>query len=181
MPRTVIGRINAAGKYTSERESTAADAARLTEMLETREVPRLMTDSVFFAGVGTLADQFAGDEKMLETVVARAKAKGYNPSYTDFYNPRLADDVGDPKAFIPATGGRHHVRQVLEERDWSCDGAVNRKRDFRDEDLKASQPKKKLAPDVGAACAPAVLRKDPKLARKPRELRAAVNEAFALK
>lgn len=178
MPRTVIGRINASGKYERYRASTLADNDRLTEMLERQESPRCMTDSVFFAGVGTLADQFEGDEKMLETVVARARAKGYNPSYTDFYNSRLADDVGDPKAFIPATGGRHHVRQVLEERDWTCDGAVNRKRDFRDP---PQEHKPHLAPDVAAACAPALLRKDSKLRNKPQELKEAVTDAFALK
>jgi hypothetical protein len=96
----------------------------IAEMCALRSAPRGMTDNVFFEGVGTLAKQFEGDERVLEKVTKTAMAHGYKPNPNDFYNSSLAAFVGDPKAFIPASGGRGHVQAVCEERGWSCQGAV---------------------------------------------------------
>lgn len=99
----------------------------MAEMLTLQQAPGSRTDKEFFNGRGTLASQFDGDEKVLAKVVQNAKSRGFVPGVNDVYVPSMADGVGDPAAFVPATGGRNHVRRVCEQRGWSCDGDVKLK------------------------------------------------------
>jgi len=100
------------------------ESHRMSEMLAFQQAPRAMTDAVFFEGFGTLDKQFAGDEKVRDQVIKRAMASGYKPNNNDVYLSALARYPGDPEAFVPATGGRGHVKKVCEKRGWECDGAV---------------------------------------------------------
>ena len=53
-------------------------APTLAEMLALQEAPGAMTDRELFQGMGTLADQFKGEERNLTKLVAAAK--DYSPS-----------------------------------------------------------------------------------------------------
>lgn len=112
------------GKYIGT-PSTPVQKARFAEMLQTRQAPRCMTDAVFFEGQGTLASQFGSDTRSLEQVTQAAIRQGYTPNPNDVYNAQLARSVGDPLAFIPASGGRGYVADVLRKQGRSSvDGAV---------------------------------------------------------
>lgn len=103
------------------------ESALLAEMLAMQQAPRGMTEDVFFEGIGTLDKQFSGAEgqSQLQHIVGEARKRGYNPNYNDYYCPSLASCPGDPAAFVPRTGGRSHVKKVLEQKGWSSvDGAV---------------------------------------------------------
>ena len=94
-----------------------------------------VTDRELFRGKGTLLDQFGDDaigRKELKEYVANAKQAGGKPHYTDLYIPGLADFPGDPRAFVPASEGRGHIRRQCEARDRECNGLVNVKRSFRE-------------------------------------------------
>lgn len=97
---------------------------KAVKILGTRP-PGAVTDREFFANRGTLADQFDGDPEGLKAVVAGARARGYNPSASDVYLETLADDIGDPAGFVPASGGRGHIKKVCEARGDECRGMVN--------------------------------------------------------
>lgn len=106
-------------------------APRLAEMLALQQPPGCQTDREFTLGQGTLAQQFDGEEQVLEQLVAKSKRMGYTPDYTDVYTPTLVRPEvgpGDPQAFVPAVNGRSHVKRVLERNNWSGYGMVNRKR-----------------------------------------------------
>jgi hypothetical protein len=134
----------------------------ISEMCAMRSAPRGMTDSVFFAGVGTLADQFLGDEAMLEKLVANATAKGHKPSANSYYCAPLANEPGDPLAFIPPSGGRGHVQAVCEQRGWACDGSVKVKG-------RKDEPKKtRLATDIVNQLVDMRIAADPDQARVDR-------------
>jgi len=96
----------------------------IAEMLALRQLPGVSTDRELFAGRGTLADQFKGEEHVLEQLSRKAAANGRKPQYTDLYEPSLAAYPGDPEAFIPASGGRSHIAEVCRRRGWACDGTV---------------------------------------------------------
>ena len=103
------------------------ESALLAEMLALQQAPRGMTDDVFFSGIGTLSDQFAGGDgpAQLEAMIANCQAHGHTPNYNDYYVGSIAEFPGDPKAFVPRSGGRAHVKQVLEEKGWSTiDGSA---------------------------------------------------------
>lgn len=99
----------------------------LAEMLAMQQAPRGMTDDVFFSGIGTLDNQFRGQEgnAQLNHLVAESQKRGHNPNYNDYYCSSIASYPGDPEAFVPRTGGRAHVKKVLENKGWgTIDGAV---------------------------------------------------------
>jgi len=119
------------GRYVSMRRN--GESHMISEMLALQSAPRAKTDDTYFkiafdGRQQTLGEQFKGDEKVLDHVVKTAREHGYEPQYTDFYASGLAEFPGDPKAFIPASGGRGHIRRVCEERNMACHGAVNVKR-----------------------------------------------------
>lgn len=97
---------------------------RLAEMLALRSPPMALTDRELFDGVGTLDKQFDGATDQLEKTVAAARKHGYSPGVNDFYNPMIARFIGDPEGFIPPTGGRNHMRRVMEKRQANMSGAV---------------------------------------------------------
>ena len=106
---------------------TAGESHNLAEMLALREGPHLSTDTRFMAGSKTLRDQFPSEDE-LNRVVKLAKAQGYTPKSTDFYDGNLATKCGDPAAFIPHDNPKAHIRKVCEKRDWTCHGPVEVKR-----------------------------------------------------
>ena len=103
------------------------ESVMLAEMLALRQAPRGMTEDIFFEGIGTLDNQFKGAEgaAQLDRITSEAQKHGYRPGYNDYYCGQLASFPGDPDAFVPRTGGRSHVKKVLEKKGWSSvDGAV---------------------------------------------------------
>ena len=141
--RTLIGKITKDG-YQANTESDEMDRQRLNDMFASRRAPQSQTDRELFQGKGLLGDQFDGDEHMLDKVVGVARSHGYNPNPTDFYNGGLARFVGDPLAFIPATGGRGHIRKVCEMTNRSCTGAVEYTAPLRED----TTPPVRLANDL---------------------------------
>ena len=171
MPFKTIGRMEN-GRFVKQTETTDEDRARMQEILESHSFPMGMTDDVFLSGVGTLAQQFKGDDEALQRVVQNAQAQGYTPSPNDFYCPGLAESVGDPKAFLRHGQGRGHVQQVLEERGMmqTADGTVKV--------VQREAPKKtRLAADIADAAGQQMVANDPSLAKlSKRELREAAIE-----
>lgn len=144
------------------------ESHRMSEMLAFQQPPRAMTDAVFFEGFGTLDKQFAGDERVRDQVIKRAMAGGYKPNNNDVYLSALARYPGDPEAFVPATGGRGHIKAVCEKRGWECDGAVKTKRKEPEKDPR-SVP---LAKDLVNRKVAEAIKKNPDLKRKDQgELR----------
>lgn len=97
---------------------------RFRDMVESKRPPNSNTDKEFFSDRGTLADQFADDPESLNDVVSAARKKGYNPHYQDVYMEPLADEPGDPSAFITPSGGRSQVKRVCEEKGLECHGQI---------------------------------------------------------
>lgn len=98
------------------------------EMFALRRSPGAKTNREFFRGTPTLADQFRGDESMLEKLVEKAERLGRRPHYTDVYAPELCSQEigpGDPAAFVPASEGTSHVKRVCQKRNLDCSGLVN--------------------------------------------------------
>ena len=64
----------------------------LAEMLALRKAPRVMTDSVFFEGRGTLDKQFGEKDELrqLDELIAAAKSHGV-PPYVIFHDATLAE------------------------------------------------------------------------------------------
>jgi hypothetical protein len=100
------------------------ESHRIAEIVALRKVPASKTDVELFRGRGTLADQFKGQEDTLSEMVTKATQNGRTPQYTDLYEPSIANYPGDPEAFIPASGGRGHIKAVCEKNGWDCDGMV---------------------------------------------------------
>jgi len=151
---------------------------KCAEMLAFHRPPNAVTDREFLRGIGTLADQFDGDTVGLKAVVENARAHGYNPSYTDFYNKGLANFPGDPLAFIPADSARGHVKRVCESRGDSCHGMVNVKaRDVGP----PPDDKPGIAPDIVQRHVNAQIKRDPSLSGKKAELCEAFIERHAPK
>lgn len=103
------------------------ESHKMSEMLAFRQPPRAQTDREFFEGFGTLEKQFRGDEQIRDRVIKIAINNGYKPNANDVYLSSLANYPGDPEAFVPATGGRGHIKSVCEKRGWECDGTVKTK------------------------------------------------------
>ncbi len=98
---------------------------RLADMLASRKAPDSVTEAEFFKGRHTLAQQFKGNESQLNYITKEAKKRGFTPTPNMVYEAGLAKFVGDPAAFIPASGGKDHVKAVCKKRNWRCEGAVN--------------------------------------------------------
>ena len=154
------------GLYMDARKSGSTHG--FAAMVALQQPPRIMTDNVFFAGIGTLAKQYEGQEQYLNHITSEAKKHGYNPNANDYYEPYMARFPGDPTAFIPATGGRAHVKEVLKSQGRGCHGVM----EF-DSDAGQVAPIKKipLGEDIIQQNVRR-LQKDPDKARKPvQELR----------
>lgn len=112
------------GDAVTQQEYERAMPSRLNDMFAARRGPALMTDVTLFEGQGTLDKQFGGNEKDMQRVLDIAKKHGYTPNRNDVYMPGLARYPGDPLAFVPPTGGRGHIKNVLSAQGRGCDGAV---------------------------------------------------------
>ena len=175
MPKTVGKIIN--GKFVATETSTPAQQAALAEMLETHSPPRCMTDAVFLSGIGTLAQQFAGDDDVLERTVKLTKKYGYKPNANDTYIPSIAAYPGDPAAFVPSSDARGHIKKVCESRGWECHGAVNVKKSDKQE-----RKSTRLGKDLVEQNVQRMVEKNPDLARvRKDDLRAEAITKFGAK
>lgn len=144
---------------------------RMAEMLAFQQAPRCNTDREFFEGVGTLAKQFEGDEKVLDQITRNSMKHGHKPNANDMYVSALAKFPGDPKAFVPASGGRGHVQEVCEQRGWACSGSVN----VKSREAESAPKKVALGEDIVRSKIRQMVRNNPDNARKSyRELRESV-------
>lgn len=170
--RRVIGRITATDYVSEDREYH--DTGLLPDMLASRKAPGASTDREFFADSdATVARLHASDPKYAARITAKAKRLGYQPNSNDVYVSQLARCEGDPLAFVPATGGKGHVKKVCEQRGFGCDGAVAVKA------AEVAPPKKqvRLAPSLVNEYVQRHVAANPSLASKPkRELREMVTE-----
>lgn len=141
---------------------------RFADMVACQRGPGLMTDSVFFAGMPKLGDQFRNDVQLAK-VLKIAKKHGYSPNVNDVYEPGLARFQGDPEAFVPPSGGRGYIRRLCEKRGWACDGAV--KVEHRQPLSDPLDKPVKLAEDLVQGHMREAIAKDPGLRKKPKELR----------
>tara|TARA_R100001594_G_scaffold114221_1_gene149064 strand:+ start:422 stop:964 length:543 start_codon:yes stop_codon:yes gene_type:complete len=123
MKTKTIGKI-VNGKYINCDDSPPPES-RMDEVLSSRKMPSIRTDSQFLANHGTLDKQFEGDERQLNTVTETAKKHGYSPSPNDTYIPTLARFPGDPLAFVPAGSPKNHIKKVCEATDRACEGDVS--------------------------------------------------------
>lgn len=140
------------------------NSPRFAEMLALRSPPRAKSDRELFEGLGTLDKQFGGNDTQIDSVVAAARARGYEPNPNDVYMPTLADGLGDPLAFVPATGGRGHIKKVCEMRGTSCHGLV----EVEGRPLEAPIEAGALAPDLAEEMIEQRIAANPDLARVDR-------------
>lgn len=158
----------------------SGESQNFAEMIACRQAPGVQTDNTFLAGIGTLRDQFDGDDFTLNEVVQVAQASGYSPKSSDFYNESLARFPGDPEAFLHAGQGRDHIKKVCEKRGTGCRGAVNVKGRGLEKDPFEGPPK--LAPDLVNEEINRRVAANPDEGRRPRkELAAEVVDKHALK
>jgi len=134
-------------------------------------VPALRTDTSFLASKPTLRDQFQSEGELMR-VVNSARKLGHEPSAASVYNPFLANQCGDPAAFIPHTNPISHVKKLAISRGTGCNGAVNVKAPAP----KDPEPTPRLAKDIVdqhvarlAKQDPGVLQRGPKAMAKLRE------------
>jgi hypothetical protein len=146
----------------------AGNSHRFADMIACQRGPGLMTDSVFFAGIPKLAEQFRNDTQ-LQKVMKIAKSHGYQPNPNDVYEPGLARFQGDPEAFVPPSGGRGYIKRLCEKRGWACNGAVKvQHRQPAKDPLENCVP---LAEDLIQGHMRSAIQKDPSLRTKRKELR----------
>ena len=110
----------------------AGESRNMAEMCALQRAPGVQGDLGFFEGRHTLAQQFAGDERGLNTLLRSAKRHGFTPRYTDVYEPGLCRPEvgqGDPQAFISPTDGRSHAMKIREK--MLSDEPQNRKKPVR--------------------------------------------------
>ena len=144
---------------------------RMAEMFAMRQAAGLETDTVFQKGFGTLLNQFGNSKRSLERHVKACQRQGYTPGVNDIYLPTIAEKYADPKAHVKTIGEAVKLceqrgvpleingKQVLKgreaERDWMADACP-------------------LADQFVVEAAPALIAKDPKLAKASlEEMRAA--------
>lgn len=137
---------------------------RWAAMCACQKPPGSKTEREFFAGRHTLAQQFEGNDGQLNAIVAAARRKGFEPSANMIYDSTLADDLGDPKAFISPGGGTTELRRKVEFAGKGCDGAVK---------IKAREPERPieagpLAPDLVQEIIEQKIQQNPDLARVDR-------------
>lgn len=175
--RRMIGRI-ASTNYISEDNEPCA-LGLLEDMLESRRPPGASTDRELFAGSGATFSKLADDDpKYANRVAAKAKKLGYTPNPNDLYISQLAKCEGDPLAFVPATGGKGHIKRVCEQRGLGCEGAIA----VRPAEVSAPKPQVRLAPKIVNEYVSKYIEHNPQLASKPvQEVREFVIEKHGSK
>lgn len=121
--KRLIGKITSKG-YEAMEGQTLMDEYRIDDMLCNRSAPGGLTDNTFTAGQGTLADQFAGEEEMLNVVISNARKRGYEPNRNDIYLPTIGDGIGDPACFVPPGNARGHIKKYYERTGRAGEGVV---------------------------------------------------------
>jgi len=101
------------------------ESHNMSKICALRQPPGSCTNRELFAGVGTLADQFDGDEKTLDYLCKVSESEGRRPNPNDFYQPGLADHPGDPKAFIQREDGMGQIKKIAQQSGSGCRGLVN--------------------------------------------------------
>lgn len=107
-------------------EEIAEQRARFREMLNARQPPGTKgTDRAFLQDRHDECGFTEGPEWLKNMVVERAHAAGIK-TYGKVYAPGLCNSLGpqDPRAWISDT---HEFRKVAEERNLTCQGAVEHK------------------------------------------------------
>ena len=154
----------------------AGESDSLASMVALRKGPALSTDDTFFAGQGTLYDQF-GRQKALDRTLAASKAMGFVPPKGSVYFPNLARSKGDPEAYVTRAMGRSYIKKLLEKRGWESDGAVKVKGRQPENDPLDAKNCVPMGNDVIQHYAAKMVAKDPSLkSLKRSELRAKVIE-----
>lgn len=145
----------------AEREALYGN--QLADMLSSQQAPRVMTDDVYLAGVGSLEQQIP-EKDHLELVTKTAMAHGYKPKASDYYRPDLAEFPGDPKAFLNHGQGLGHLKKTLAERGMHMDrdGDVHCQEPHRDP---YEKPKLKLHPKLVRKIKKDRVKDNPDLAR----------------
>lgn len=176
--RRIIGRIESSGTYVSE-DCEPCNLGLLDDMLESRRAPGASTDRELFAGSGATFSKLADDDpKYAARVAAKAQKLGYSPNPNDLYISQLAKCEGDPLAFVPATGGKSHIKKVCEKRGLGCEGAVA----VRSTEVSAPKPQVRLAPKIVDRYVTEYVKHNPQLAAKPvQEVREFVIEKHGSK
>ena len=81
--------------------------------------------------------------------------------------PNLANDLGDPQAFISPSGGRGQIKAVCQQRGLACEGAVKVKGR-----APSDKPGVRLADDIVDRKVSAMVARDPSLKKvNQRDLR----------
>ena len=163
--------VTATGKLIDHRTPAekAAVAARFAEQLASGKfMPAIHDGHRLTRGQGTLADQFKGEEVMLDEVVTTATRLGYKPNIHDVYKPALANCVGDPAAFVPCDDPENHVLNVCKARGDDCRGVVNYKAPKRDPGPDTGPP---IDEELIQAGVNELIHEDPSLASKRDQVR----------
>jgi len=155
------------------------ESPSMAALLATRRTPGLNTDTSRTAaenqsrGGTTLADQFKGNENLLQYRIQQARKHGYNPSASDYYDSTRARFPGDPRAF---TGSKQSLDDVKRDMLRTGDGmAKGNSTVVSQETDVAPTPPKKLAEDLVDEIQRQKIAEDPGLAFKDqRELRSQI-------
>ncbi len=98
--------------------------SNMKEIVRTKQFPGAKTDTTFFAGRGTLEDQFKHDPIYLKEILDGAKADGYTPSPHDVYFASLARKKGDRRAFVSQAEGTGKIKKIVQADGNACDGSI---------------------------------------------------------
>ncbi len=178
---TIPADIESAGGHVIEYYLHLLDCGQSESMagiLAMRKAPGLRTEATQIAaqnqqrGGATLAEQFKGNENLLQYRIQQARKHGYSPKATDYYDATLVRPEigpGDPRAWI---GSTHSLSDVKREMSRSGDGlesggkvAVKRNTDV------APEPPKKLAEHIVDRIEKRIVKEDPKVAMMDRRER----------
>lgn len=163
MSRRVIARIGAAGYEPPER--TAADDARMAEIIATRTVPHGSTDAVFMEG--RYHDDGLLGEGSQEYRDRYKRAIGSYPSGKK-YMSQLARYPGDPRAWVDSLSD---VSRICREDNltWEYAGRIRHRAVERDEPDPLDKPYE-VAPDLIEKRVRKAVKANPDLAHDPKAL-----------
>lgn len=181
--------IEAAGPDVIEHYLSLIDSgqsASFAGIIAMRKTPGLKTDSAMVAaqnqerGGATLADQFRGNENLLQYRIQQARKNGYEPKATDFYNSSMARFPGDPRAF---TGASQSIGDIKRDMARTGDGLAVGDRVIQAQETDvAPEPPKKLAEHIVTRIQKQRIEADPGLAHKDqRELRSQIKDEHGSK
>ena len=168
---TILADKRLLAEYVTLRE--AGNPHSFAAMLVLQSPPACRTDATFFEGRGTLDTQLGPAANHYASI---SEQNGYRPNNTDVYEPGLARYQGDPEAFVPATGGRSHVKRVLEKRGFRVTPGTAVQHGMSIEAIPSPPPKaKRMGEDMIRDNAQKMIAEDPSLARlSKRDLKEAV-------